>query len=58
MRVERSEHAANVVLAGEDGDFRGREPLIAREDELGALELDGVRPVPNDALELLSFFEG
>ena len=35
----------------------GSEPLVAREDDLTALELEGVLPVPDNALELLAFLE-
>ena len=57
--VEGADHPANVVLAGQgdDRDARWSIPLIAREDDLGALELDGVLAVANDASELLSFLE-
>ncbi len=42
--VERADHLANVVLAHQrdQADLGRGEPLVAREDDLGALGLDGV----------------
>ena len=59
MLVEGADHPTNVILAREsdDNDPRGSVPLVAREDDLGALELDGVLSVPDDTAELLPFLE-
>ena len=59
MLFEGADHAANVVLAGQgdERDSRGSIPLVAREDDLGAFELDRVLAVANDTSELLSFLE-
>lgn len=59
MFVEGADHSSNVVLArqSDDGDPWGRVALVAGEDDLGALELDGVLAVTHDTTELLPFLE-
>ena len=59
MLVEGADHSANVVLAGQgdERDSRGGIPLVAREYDLGAFELDCVLAVANDASDLLPFLE-
>ena len=46
-----------LARQGDDGDTGRSVPRVAREDNLGAFELDGVLTVADDATELLSFLE-
>ncbi len=59
MLVEGADQSANVVLAGQGDvrDSRGGIPLVAREDDLGAFELDRVLAVANDTSEPLALPE-
>ena len=60
MLVEGPDDSPNVVLARQrdDRDAGRSVPLVAGEDDLGALELDGILPVADNAAELLALLEG